>query len=275
MNGLILSGSVLATGAAATGALVWRYRVVRQGRYRQLAAGRPAMVESRPARFQLDDGLAATREAFRQNLIARTDKALCPETFARARKEALEVVPRVERSYVPAHKQGGTISYEAMHELAPACLAIYHAPALRAWLSDVIGEPVFPTADYDQSSCSMLVYDRDGDHIGWHYDHNFYRGRHFTVLISLVNQSASGGPSASQLQQQAKDGTERTFDTAEDTLVLFEGARVRHRATPTVDGDLRIILSMTFATDPRTGVVKEVARRVKDTAFFGLRALWD
>lgn len=32
---------------------------------------------------------------------------------------------------------------------------------------------------------------------------------------------------------------------------------------------------MTFATDPRTGVVKEVARRVKDTAFFGLRALWD
>lgn len=275
MNGLIFSGSVLATGAAATGALAWRYRVVRQRRYRELAASRVGIATSWPARFQLAEGRDAARRTFGQDLIIRADDVLAPEAFTRARAEALAVVPHVERSYVPAHKQGGTISYESMHERAPACLAIYHAPKLREWLSEVIGHAVFPTADHDQSSCSMLVYDRAGDHIGWHYDHNFYRGRHFTVLIPLVNQSASGGLSASRLQQQMTDGAVRTFNTGANTLVLFEGARVRHRATATVEGDLRIILSMTFATDPRTGIAKEMIRRVKDTAFFGLRALWD
>ncbi|QDU41077.1 hypothetical protein Mal4_54420 [Maioricimonas rarisocia] len=275
MNGLILSGSVLATGAAATGALFWRYRIRRRGRYSNLAALRPGFLEQRPAGFRIDAQQDQARDAFRQDLITRVDDALAPETFSLARTEASAAAPHVERSYVPAHKQGGTISYESMHELAPTCLAIYHSPVLRDWLSEVIGDKVVPTADYDQSSCSLLVYDRAGDHIGWHYDHNFYRGRHFTVLISLINRSAAGELSASLLQQQRSDGSERTFDTSENTLVLFEGARVRHRATAIAEGDLRTILSMTYSTDPRTGPIKELARRVKDMAFFGLRALWD
>ncbi|MFG0335647.1 MAG: hypothetical protein ACF8TS_19990 [Maioricimonas sp. JB049] len=275
MNGLILSGAVLATGAAATGALVWRYHVRRREKYNDLAARRPRLLEAHPAGFRVDPECDAAREAFRQDRILRREDALTRDTLSLARAEALAVTPHVERSYVPAHKQGGTISYEAMHELAPGCLAIYHSPLLRGWLSDVIGVRVVPTADYDQSSCSLLVYDRAGDHIGWHYDHNFYRGQHFTVLISLVNQSATGRQSACLLQQQRADGSERTFDTSVNTLILFEGARVRHRATATEEGDLRIILSMTFSTDPRTGPIRELARRVKETAFFGLRALWD
>jgi len=31
---------------------------------------------------------------------------------------------------------------------------------------------------------------------------------------------------------------------------------------------------MTFGTDPRISLSFELARRVKDMAFFGLRALW-
>ena len=38
--------------------------------------------------------------------------------------------------------------------------------------------------------------------------------------------------------------------------------------------DLRIMLSMTFNTAPKISPFRELKRRIKDTAFFGLRALW-
>jgi hypothetical protein len=127
----------------------------------------------------------------------------------------------------------------------------------------------------DQSSLSVLRYDRAGDHINWHYDHNFYRGRHFTVLLVVVNRSAAGGVSHSRLERQLDNGSVGTVEMPENTLVVFEGACVRHRATPTAAGDLRVILSMTYCEDPRIRWTAELARRVKDTAYYGIRALWD
>jgi hypothetical protein len=56
--------------------------------------------------------------------------------------------------------------------------------------------------------------------------------------------------------------------------VLFEGAKTLHRATPIADGDTRVMLSMTYATDPTISWYKEVIRRCKDVAFYGLKALW-
>ena len=55
-------------------------------------------------------------------------------------------------------------------------------------------------AGLDQISTfrKMIVYEKPGDHIGWHFDHNFYRGRHFTLLIPVVNQGRDGGLSAAR-----------------------------------------------------------------------------
>ena len=90
-----------------------------------------------------------------------------------------------------------------------------------------------------------------------------------------VSISASGAPSQSRLEWQLPDSTAQTVDMPENTLVVFEGSRVRHRVTSTGPGDLRVILSMTYCDDPHTGYLKELVRRVKDTAFFGIRAIWD
>ena len=68
---------------------------------------------------------------------------------------------------------------------------------------------------------------------------------------------------------------EECIDTSPNVLVIFEGAKVLHRVTPTAEGDLRIMLSMTYCADSTTNPLKEFARRVKDTAFYGIRALWD
>jgi len=120
----------------------------------------------------------------------------------------------------------------------------------------------------------LLYYTEEGDHIQWHFDHNFYRGRQFTVLLSLLNRGGEGGLSASRLMRKDAAGNEVAIDTPENTLVVFEGQRVVHRVSPAAAGDQRIVLSMTFNVDPRISFTREIKRRIKDTAFFGVRVLW-
>lgn len=181
---------------------------------------------------------------------------------------------RDERSYIPGHKQGGTISYEHLHALAPELVAFYQSQVLRDLVSELTGVRVVPTPLHDQSSCSLLIYDRPRDHIGWHYDHNFYRGRHFTVLLCLLNEDRiHGGLSSAHLQARL-DGRDEVVPTPPNTLVVFEGAHVLHRVTGLGPGQTRIQLSMTFCTDPSAPWYKALIRRGKDVAYFGIRALW-
>ena len=62
------------------------------------------------------------------------------------------------------------------------------------------------------------------------------------VFLALVNRGNSAGLSQSVFQRQLADGASEQFSTTENSLIVFEGARVRHRATPAAAGDLRLIL---------------------------------
>lgn len=268
----------LGAGMAATavgGVIAARHRVRRMRIYRELAARRQGLgLDATPLLAVATSSISETA-AFAQERIATVQDVLRPETLARLREEALANRDHIERSYIPLHKQGGTVAYEALHHHALDCLALYHSTALRHWLSECIGAAVWPTADHDQSSCSLLYYIEPGDHIGWHYDHNFYRGRHYTVLICLVNESTQGKGSSSALNYRDLQGGEHTLEIAPNILVVFEGARIHHQVTELGPGELRVMLSMTFATDPRVALGQELLRRIKDTAFYGVRALWD
>jgi hypothetical protein len=207
-----------------------------------------------------------------------TRLAHIPDAFPAAmidtlRSQALDLV-RPERSYIPTHKKGGTVAYESLFAAAPAIVALYHAPEMRALISNVVGQPVRPTPINDQSSLSVLFYEKPGDHIGWHFDHNFYRGRHFTVLLPIINEgSAANGLSHARLQAKI-GGRVINVETPPNTLIVFEGARVHHKVTPIIEGERRLVISMTYCTDPRASLAQGAARRIKDVAFFGPRALW-
>lgn len=181
---------------------------------------------------------------------------------------------KTERTYLPGHKKGGTVSYEELHHIAPKIIAFYQCAQLREILSRIIGETVMPTPIHDQSSCSLLYYDKPGDHINWHYDHNFYDGRHFTVLIPIVNEHLETKEISSTKLMVKKNGSVEVIPTPPNTLVLFEGAKTFHKVTQLGSNELRILLSMTFSTTPQASIHKAIARRFKDTAFFGIRALW-
>ena len=187
--------------------------------------------------------------------------------------EAAETLVNTERSYLPAHKKGGTVAYSTLRRQAPQLAALYSSDRIRNVVGDVTGLRLLPTPEHDESSCSLLFYEKPGDHIGWHYDHNFYRGRHFTVLVPIVNRGAGGGLSAARLTAMI-NGAEMEIATPPNRLIIFEGARVLHKVKPIAEGERRVVWSMTYCTDPRNSALQGLARRVKDTAFFGLRALW-
>jgi hypothetical protein len=203
-----------------------------------------------------------------------TVDAILPDAKWRAVWREIDKLVDTERSYLPAHKKGGTVAYETLIEKAPAIVALYRSADFRELVSQITGVAVAPTPLHDQSSCSILFYEKPGDHIGWHYDHNFYKGRHFTVLIPVINRDARDrGLSAARLYAKlgAKDVE---VATPPNRMIVFEGARVRHKVTPIAEGERRVVWSMTYCADPRNSAWQGVARRVKDTAFFGLRALW-
>lgn len=255
--------------------LLMRHRRHRRLTLSTLAAERSTKVAQFPITISAIASRSEIVAEFAQEYIVRIDRFLSPECLQLLRAEAESNVDRMTPSFIPTHKKGRTLSYEMIHHFAPGCLSFYHSPQVQEWVSQIVGIPVFPTPDGDQSSLSVLCYREKGDHINWHYDHNFYRGRHFTVLLSLANETQAGGLSQSQLMRKRPSGEEEIFDTSANSLVVFEGARVLHRASPTAEGDLRIMLSMTYCADPRTNWLKEFARRIKDTAFYGIRALWD
>ena len=251
-----------------------RYHRKRQGLYARLAQERTAhLAQHRPTLLALPASAVCT--AFATERLIRVPQFVSAETLAHLRAEADASHGYIERSYIPACKQGGTLSYENLHTLAPHSLGMYHAEAMRQWVTAVVGTEVFPTCDHDQSSCVILYYNRVGDHIGWHYDNNFYKGRRFTVLLAVHNQAADGGLSSGNLQYLGAEGQPITVDTSPNVLVLFEGTQVRHCVTPVAQGDVRVMLSMTYCTNPHLGRLQEVTRRLKDVGLYGLRALWD
>ena len=255
--------------------LLIRHRIHRRRTLSELASDRSHRVMQHCVEIAAPVDRESLAGEFAREYIVRIDQFLRPECLQELRAEAEANIPQMTPSYIPTHKKGSTLSYEKIHRLAPGCLGFYHSPQIQELVSAIVGMPIVPTPDGDQSSLSVLCYKEAGDHINWHYDHNFYRGRHFTVLLSLANESASGGLSQSHLMRKRPSGEEQSFDTSPNTLVVFEGAKVLHRASPTAAGDLRIMLSMTYCADPRINWFREFTRRIKDTAFYGIRALWD
>ncbi len=259
--------------SVVAGALTFTGLKLRQQRqYRRLRASQRDLVFRHGAALSLPDSLPSPLPDF-QRRFAVVPEPLPVPAFEKLREAALRR-RETERSYFPTHKQGGTVAYEDLHDLAPEIVAFYQSDYLRRLCSAVIGEPVAPTPINDQSSCSLLFYDRPRDHINWHYDYNFYHGRHFTVLVPLVNRHLREDRLSSAQLVIRQDGREVAIPTQPNTLIVFEGARVFHKVTRLEENELRVMLSMTFCTRPETSLIKSTLRRFKDIAYFGVRALW-
>jgi len=170
--------------------------------------------------------------------------------WARLTDEAVRLATALAARYdYPGGKKGRTLSYAALRDVAPGVVAFYAANA--AVVGRALGLPLVLTPPSDKSSCSILLYEADGDFIDWHYDVNWYAGRHFTVLVPLLVEPGAdaqlqavvppgaavarlpGGPPAPPAARSASVSQALLRPWAADASNAFPGgARVQAVPTP-------------------------------------------
>lgn len=216
--------------------------------------------------------VAAYRE---QDEFAAVEGFLTPAQVAPLVAEANALRSRINRNYVPRIKKGGSVSYFDVTRFAPRVRALYHDPALIGWLSAVTGEKLLTCPESDPHACALYYYTEAGDHIGYHYDTSFYRGKRFTVLIGLIQRSSSELVCQLYRAVPQRETVERRLKTEPGMLVVFNGDKLWHCVTPSLDGEDRVMLSLEYVTDRSMGLLSRIVSNVKDAvAYFGVRALF-
>jgi hypothetical protein len=208
------------------------------------------------------------------------DEFACVEQFfdgTRVESLAMEanaVRPFIHRNYVPRIKKGGSVSYFDIAKHAPSVHALYQSPELIAWLSEVTGEKLLTCPPSDPHACALYYYTEAGDHIGYHFDTSFYRGKRFTVLIGLVERSSCELVCQLYHRDANRETVELRVKTTPGTLVVFNGDNLYHCVTPSGDDEDRVVLSLEYVTDRSMGRLQRLVSNVKDAvAYFGVRSL--
>jgi alkylated DNA repair dioxygenase AlkB len=181
----------------------------------------------------------------------------------------------VNRNYLPGHKQGGSVSRHALDRLAPAIVELYRSPALTGWLECVAGERLQLSPPADPHAYALYFYTRAGDHIGWHYDTSYYRGRRYTLLLGVIDESSCRLDYQLHTRTKARAAVSGSVRIPPGGLVFFNGDTLRHRITPLGAGERRVSLTFEYVTDPQMRAWGRFISNMKDAvAYFGFRQVF-
>lgn len=182
------------------------------------------------------------------------------------------------RNYVPGHKQGGSVSYYAIwnefHE-SSAIISLYRSPALRRFLSQIVKEELLLCPESDPHSCALYYYTKPGDHIGFHYDTSYYKGKRYTVLMGLIERSEQCRLVAHMPKPGSEEEvSEQSVPLDPGSLVIFNGDKLWHAVTPLGFREERIVLTLQYVTNQEMGPLHRAFSNMKDVfGYFGPAAL--
>ncbi len=128
--------------------------------------------------------------------------------------------------------------------------------------------------DEDAHACALYFYTEPGDHMGYHYDTSYYRGARYTVLVGLVQDSASRLQCRLHTRAPGRVPVDVAVATEPGSLVVFNGDKVYHGVSPSQEGERRVVYTMEYVTSQEMGRVQRLYSNLKDAvAHFGIRAL--
>lgn len=134
-------------------------------------------------------------------------------------------------------------------------------------ISNLIGEKVYTTPLNLPTTCCLLVYDRPGDYINWHFDVNYFDGRFFTVLIPITLRDSC-------TNFRYKNYNSKDIDINLNSLnksIVFEGENLFHMATKLCSYDSpRMVLSLHYTTNPNINKVNKFFMSIKDKAYISI-----
>ena len=210
-----------------------------------------------------------------QNEFLVAEHFLDAATLASMIAEANALRAKINRNYVPGQKKGGSVSSFEVAEHAPVTHALYHSTDLIALLSRLTREKLLVCPESDPHRCALYFYTESGDHIGGHYDTSFYKGKRYTVLLGLVDQSSSRLICQLYKDDPSRETEERRVATTPGSMVLFNGDKLWHSVSPSAAGEDRVVLTLQYVTDQRMGALQRIVSDVKDAvAYFGVKSLF-
>lgn len=199
-----------------------------------------------------------------------------PATLTQAVIDGMQAA-RVEmnRNYLPGHKKGGSVSRHTIDRLAPAIAELYRSPALMHWLEQLTGEKLLPSPEDDPHAYALYFYTEPGDHIGWHYDTSYYKGRRYTMLLGVVDQSSSKLEYKLHTRDPNRVSVDGAIGLDPGAFVFFDGDQLQHRVTELKAGEERVSLTFEYVTDSRMGRWQRFISNWKDAvAYFGIRQVF-
>lgn len=196
-----------------------------------------------------------------------------PETFCYIKKINLELPKEFVAPLLTISKEEGTrveivkkrqkaISIQTINKRLPEVVEWYKK--LPDEISKIIGTQVQVTPLDQPNSLSLVVYEKEGDFIDWHFDTNHYNGRFFTLLVPVSTE-----PTCGNYQYKDDSETVQTLQLEAGEAILFEGDRVFHRGKELCVNQRRVIISCTFTTSQNILPQEMALNTVKNWGIFG------
>ena len=138
-------------------------------------------------RLETIDPVPLCREFLEHGRFVHQQQFLPDNIVARLVAAVTAVEGSVHRNYLPGHKQGGSVSRHTIDALAPCIADLYRSPPLLAWLQRLAGESLQLAPAADPHAYALYFYTQPGDHMGWHYDRSYYRGRRYTLHLGVLD----------------------------------------------------------------------------------------
>jgi len=160
------------------------------------------------------------------------------------------------------NRKGITIPTKNIVDNSPNLISYYQNELCKK-MSNLTGLKLYPTALNFPTSCAIIIYEKEGDWINWHYDYNYYNGRFFTVLIPITHTLT-----CTKFQFKDKNNNVVDMDLTNNGI-CFEGNYLYHRASKICNNQKRIMLSCQYVTDNSMSVINKIRIKLKDFAFIG------
>ncbi|MGT2433065.1 HalD/BesD family halogenase [Cupriavidus basilensis] len=227
------------------------------------------------SRTAMLDNVKLRADFERQDAFLHLEEFLAPEVTAQLVASARALVPKINRNYLPGHKQGGSVSRHTIDELALFIAELYRSKALIGWLEQMCGEKLLLSPDTDPHAYALYYYTRPGDHIGWHYDTSYYDGRRYTLLLGVIEESSCRLDYELHTRNADVPDEPGSVQTTPGGLVFFDGDKLRHRIMPAGANEMRVSLTFEYVTDPGMRPWLRFISNMKDAiAYFGFRQVF-
>jgi len=210
-----------------------------------------------------------------QNEFLAIDHFLPTAALDAIRADLPDLLTHTHRNYVPTYKQGGSVGRHTIDHVSPAIGQLYRDPAVVKFLCDLTGESLQDCPADDPHTYALYCYTEPGDHIGFHYDTSYYRGKRYTVLVGLQDDSSCRLVCELYRDDPARQTQTLSLALKPGTLIVFNGDNLYHKVTPLGPDETRIALTMEYVTDRGMNPVARLVSNIKDAiGYFGWRGVF-